>query len=82
MGDSARITTPVSTRSVLEMAGLITDGFTLSECAEVLIYPLYSQEGGMQSERTFIKQLIQKYINDGTADNLMGTPAVTEDFEF
>ena len=71
--DSAKIQTPISTRSVLEMAGLLTDGFSLTECAEVSIYPLYSQDGGMQSERTFIKQLVQKYVNDGTADNLMGT---------
>lgn len=70
--DSARIQTPISTRSVIEMAGLMFDGFTLPECAEVSIYPLYSQDGGMQSERTFVKQLVQKYINDGTADNLMG----------
>ena len=70
--DSAKIQTPISTRSVLEMAGLITDGFSLNECAEVSIYPLYSQDGGMQSERTFVKHLVQKYINDGTADNLMG----------
>lgn len=70
--DSAKIQTPISTRSVLEMAGLITDGFSLNECAEVSIYPLYSQDGGMQSERTFVKQLVQKYINDGTADSLMG----------
>ena len=70
--DSAKIQTPISTRSVLEMAGLITDGFSLNECAEVSIYPLYSQDGGMQSERTFVKKLVQKYINDGTADNLMG----------
>jgi hypothetical protein len=70
--DSPRISTPLSTRSVLEMAGLVEDGFSLSECAEVSIYPLYSQDGGMQSERTFIKQLVQKYVPDGTADNLMG----------
>jgi MoxR-like ATPase len=70
--DNARIQTPISTRSVLEMAGLMTDGFTLTECAEVSVYPLYSQEGGLQSERTFVKQLVQKYVNDGTADNLMG----------
>jgi len=70
--DSARIQTPISTRSVMEMAGLMTDGFTLTECAEVSIYPLYSQDGGLQSERTFVKQLVQKYVNDGTADNLMG----------
>ena len=70
--DSAKIQTPISTRSVLEMAGLITDGFSLNECAEVSIYPLYSQDGGMQSERTFVKQLVQKYVNDGTASDLMG----------
>jgi len=70
--ENARIQTPISTRSVVEMAGLLTDGFTLTECAEVSIYPLYSQDGGLQSERTFIKQLVQKFVNDGTADNLMG----------
>ena len=69
--DSAKISTPVSTRVVLEMAGLIMDGFTLRECAEVAIYPLYSQDGGMQSERTYIKQLVQKYIPDGTAEELV-----------
>lgn len=73
--DNSRIQTPISTRSVLEMAGLITDGFSLTECAEVSIYPLYSQDGGLQSERTFVKQLVQKYVNDGTSDNLMGDTA-------
>lgn len=67
---AARISTPISTRSVIEMAGLLSDGFTLAECAQVSIYPLYSADGGLQSEKTFIKQLIQKYINDGTADSL------------
>ena len=70
--DSARIQTPISTRSVVEMAGLLDDGFSLPECAEVSIYPLYSQDGGLQSERTFVKQLVQKYVPDGTSDNLMG----------
>lgn len=69
--DAPRIQTPISTRSVVEMAGLIVDGFTLPECAEVSIYPLYSQDGGLQSERTFVKQLVQKYVNDGTADSLV-----------
>jgi len=70
--DSARIQTPISTRSIVEMAGLIVDGFTITECAEVSIYPLYSQDGGLQSERTFVKQLVQKFVPDGTSDNLMG----------
>lgn len=68
--ESARIQTPISTRSVLEMAGLMVDGFSLFECAEVSIYPLYSKDGGLQSERVFVKQLIQKYVNDGTPDQL------------
>jgi hypothetical protein len=76
--DNARIQTPISTRSAVEMAGLLVDGFTLTECAEVAIYPLYSQDGGLQSERTFVKQLVQKYVNDGTADNLMGADTIVD----
>ena len=76
--ESAKISTPISTRSVVEMAGLIMDGFTLQECAEVAIYPLYSQDGGMQSERTFVKQLVQKFVKDDTADSLMGEEDTNE----
>ena len=32
--------------------------------------PLFSNDGGMQSERTFVKQLVQKYISDGTDEEL------------
>jgi hypothetical protein len=70
--ESAKISTPISTRSVVEMAGLICDGFTLAECAEVAIYPLYSPDGGLQSERTFVKQLVQKFVSDGTDEELVG----------
>jgi MoxR-like ATPase len=80
--DNARIQTPISTRSVVEMAGLMVDGFSLTECAEVSIYPLYSQDGGLQSERTFVKQLVQKYVNDGTADNLMGNEVTNDTTAF
>ena len=76
--DSARIQTPISTRSVVEMAGLLDDGFSITECAEVSIYPLYSQDGGLQSERTFVKQLVQKFVPDGTSDNLMGESTSSE----
>jgi len=69
--ENPRLQTPVSTRVVLEIAGMIVDGFTLEQCANVSIYPLYSRDGGLQSERTFIKQLVQRYIVDGTADNLV-----------
>jgi hypothetical protein len=44
------------------MAGLIYDGFTLTEAAEVCIYPFFSDAGGADSERTYMRQLVQKYI--------------------
>lgn len=66
-----QISTMISTRSVIEMAGLMVDGFTLGEVANVGIYPMYSAEGGLQSERTFVKQIVQKYIPDGTDDKLV-----------
>ena len=51
------------------MAGLLFDGFGLDEAAEVTIYPQYIDDG-VDSERTFVKQLVQKYINDGSDENL------------
>jgi MoxR-like ATPase len=80
MTDSPRISSAISTRAAIEMAGLMSDGFAIEETAQVSIYPLYSNDGGMQSERTYVKQLVQKFINDGTADNLTGTEA-TESVE-
>ena len=79
ISDNGKLSTPISTRSVIEMASLIMDGFTLKECAEVCIYPLYSPDGGMQSERTYIKQLVQKYIPDGTADTLVDNGTSSND---
>ena len=40
------------------------DGFTLAEAAEVTIYPLFSEDGGLDSERTYMKQVVQKYVGD------------------
>tara|TARA_R110001583_G_scaffold13766_6_gene58756 strand:- start:1093 stop:2265 length:1173 start_codon:yes stop_codon:yes gene_type:complete len=69
--ESPRISTHISTRASVEMAGLIYDGFTLEEAANVLIYPQYDNAGGLDSERTFIKQLVQKYIpTDADTDDL------------
>ena len=70
-GESPRISTHISTRASVEMAGLIYDGFTLEEAATVLIYPQYDAAGGLDSERTFVKQLVQKYIpTDANTDDL------------
>lgn len=54
----------VSTRSVKEMAELTVDGFKLVELAETIVYPDYPDDGGIDSERTMVKQVVQKYIGD------------------
>ena len=76
--DQPQISTMISTRSVIEMGGLLVDGFSLGEVAQVGIYPLYSEEGGLQSERTFMRQIVQKFISDGTDENLFNDQAQEE----
>lgn len=61
--ENARINTFITTDLVIEMANLILDGFSLMEIAEITIYPQYSEDGGQDCERLFVKQLIQKYID-------------------
>ncbi len=69
--EAPRISTHISTRASVEMAGLIYDGFTIEESAMVLIYPQYDNAGGLDSERTFVKQIVQKYIpTDANTDDL------------
>ena len=68
--ETGRVSSGVSTRTSVEMAGLMYDGFGLDEAAEVCVYPQYSEDGGMESERTFIKQLVQKYVSDGSDEEL------------
>jgi len=68
--DAGKISTGISTRTSVELSGLLYDGFGLDEAAEVTIYPQYTDDGGVDSERTFIKQLVQKYISDGSSDDL------------
>jgi nitric oxide reductase NorQ protein len=69
--ENSKLSTFFSTRMALEAASLINDGFTLQEAAEISIFPFYSDEGGLQSERTYVKQLVQKFIPDTTLpDNI------------
>ena len=60
--DDPKVSTSISSRLTVEMAGLIYDGFNLGEAAEVCIYPFFSDAGGVDSERTYMKQLVQKYL--------------------
>ena len=64
MSESGKVTAMVSTRASVEMAGLIYDGFDLFEAAEISIFPFFSNDGGVDSERTYVKQLVQKYVKD------------------
>lgn len=57
-----KVHTGVSTRSVLEMAGLIVDGFSLYEASQMVLFTDYPDDGGVESERTLIKQVVQKFV--------------------
>ena len=54
----------------VEMGGLLYDGFELGEAFEISIFPFFSQDGGVDSERTYIKQLVQKYQKDENGEPL------------
>ena len=69
--DNPRISGGISTRTSVEIAGLMFDGFSLEESADITIYPQYDADGGVDSERTFVKQIVQKFIDDGSADDLV-----------
>jgi MoxR-like ATPase len=68
--DEGKLSTHISTRSTVEIAGLLYDGFTMTEAAEVAVLPKFDNAGGLESERTFVKQLLQKYTADGSAEEL------------
>ena len=76
--DTGKVSCGVSTRTSVEMAGLIYDGFGIDEAAEVCVYPQFADDGGMDSERTFIKQLVQKYVSDGSSDDLFNEDEVED----
>ena len=69
--ENPRISSGVSTRTSVEIAGLLFDGFSLEEAADITIYPQYDADGGVDSERTFVKQIVQKFIDDGSSDDLV-----------
>ena len=76
--DTARITSGISTRTTVELCGLLYDGFSLEEASEVSIYPQYDSTGGVDSERTFVKQIVQKFCDDGSSDDLFNEEEMEE----
>lgn len=67
ISEAPKLSSAISTRLSVELAGLLSDGFTLEEGAEVAIYPFFDADGGVDSERTYMKQVVQKYC--GTAED-------------
>ena len=76
--ETARINSGISTRTTVELCGLLYDGFSLEEASEVSIYPQYDDTGGVDSERTFVKQIVQKFCDDGTSDDLFNEEEMAE----
>ena len=72
--DEPRLTSLIPTGAVVEMAQLVSDGFTLEEVAEMTIYPDYPDDGGADSERTFIKQIVEGYLPKVGAKNPLNDP--------
>ena len=68
--EDSKISNNISTRMLLEMAEMSLDGFKLEETAELIVYPHYSDDGGTDSERIYIRQLVQKYIQQGDKEDL------------
>ena len=68
--DMPRINTTISTRATLEIVELLNDDFTLEQAIEVLVYPLFSDEGGNDSERTYVKQVVQKYLTNDSGSRV------------
>ena len=68
--DEGKLSTHVSTRTAVECGSLIYDGFSLEEAAEVTILPRFDSTGGLESERTYVKQILQKYTDDGSSEEL------------
>ena len=76
--ETARITSGISTRTTVELCGLLFDGFSLEEASEVSIYPQYDNTGGVDSERTFVKQIVQKFCDDGSSNDLFNEDEIEE----
>jgi len=64
--EEGKLSTMISTRMTVRICELLADGFTLEEASEVGILPFFDASGGADSERLFVKQVIQKHL--GTAD--------------
>lgn len=70
MKEDGSLSDYISTRVNVEAVGMIADMFTLAEVAEVMYYPYFSDDGGVKSERTFVRQMVQKHLPAHASGNL------------
>ncbi len=61
-GDGS-MSTCMSTRTSIEVASAMYDGFSLAEACEACVYSLFSNDGGVNSERTIVKQIVQSKVD-------------------
>lgn len=66
--EEGKLNTMISTRMTVRVCDLLADGFTLGEAADVAILPFFDQSGGTDSERVFVKQIIQKHMATAEED--------------
>jgi len=80
--EAPQLTNSLSTRTAVEIGSLIDDGFNLAESAEITVYPLFDDCGGVESERLYIKQFVQKFVGISDGDtNLFNTDNVDNPFK-
>ena len=58
--DNPRVQTHISTRMLINTGGLVSDGFSLDQAIDETILTHFEDEGGADSERTFVAQAFQK----------------------
>jgi MoxR-like ATPase len=69
MSESPKLSNALSTRTAVEIGSLLYDGFSLSEAAELAVYPMFDQSGGAESERVYMKQYVQKFLGEIPQDD-------------
>ena len=76
--EEGKLSTMISTRMTVRICELLCDGFDLAEAAEVSILPFFDASGGNDSERTYVKQVIQKHLATEEQDifNVHGEPGL------
>jgi len=72
MRDDSKITKDLSTRQLEDIAGYLEDGFSPVEIFQLIVFPIFSCEGGAESERSYVISVFQKYFGSPDASSNLG----------